>query len=49
MRIRKLNYLNQLMYEGNTSGKELGWIQEQQAARGKKQEATNVGPTALYI
>ena len=36
IRIRKLNQLNQFMYEGNTSRKELGWIQKQQAARCKK-------------
>ena len=33
----------------DTSRKKLGWIQEQQAVRCKKQEATNVGPTALPI
>ena len=43
-RIRKLNQLNQLMYEGNSSRKKLDWIQKQQAARCKKQEATKVIP-----
>ena len=33
----------------DTSRKKLRWIQEQQAVRCKKQEATNVGPTALPI
>ena len=48
-RILKLNQLNQFMYKGSTSTKVLGWLQEQQAACGKKQETTNVGPAALYI
>ena len=49
IRIRKLNQLNQFMYEGNTSRKELGWIQKQQDARSKNQQMLDQRPYLFVL